>query len=64
MCKCECVCMRACVYAAAKQNNGIVAMMLLVVSAVGVGTEFRVVLVKKPRLFDGGWEVDVGRSAI
>lgn len=56
--------MRACVYAAAKQNNGIVAMMLLVVSAVGVGTEFRVVLVKKPRLFDGGWEVDVGRSAI
>lgn len=39
--------MCVCVYAAEKQNNGSVVVMLLVVSAVGVGTEFRDVLVKK-----------------
>lgn len=50
MCVCVCV-------ATEKQNNGTVLMMLLVVSVVGVGTEFRDVLVEKLRLFDGhgGW---------
>lgn len=51
-----CVCVCVCV-ATEKQNNGTVLMMLLVVSVVGVGTEFRDVLVEKLRLFDGhgGW---------
>lgn len=51
-----CVCVYACVcvcVATEKQNNGTVLMMLLVVSVVGVGTEFRDVLVEKLRLFDG-----------
>ena len=55
--------MCVCVYAAEKQNNGSV-MMLLVVSVVGVRTEFRVVMFEKLLLFDGWWEVDVGRTVI
>lgn len=58
------MCMNSCLCHRKNKNNGIVVMMLIVVSVVGVGTESRVVLVIKLLLFDGQWEVDVGRTAI